>query len=333
MQLECTQQARAAVEQDRMVVTLTHDNATEIDMLKRQHKTALCDTQVKHVLCFEKQKLGMTGEMNQLSELLFGQNEMIDGCLDEMRDEHKAAQVALASANQLKIAATGKMEKVKWWKGKCDELKWLNNAYIRQSMKIEEMQLKINEYKALAENMTEVYEETILSMCPQHIEKKACMRNLTNKYGHQEWKPFVDKLIIELLCNHVPPTCIQLVMVTMSKGESITCVPIILLSQIVSHHALQSTVIFPGHNVICELPSLHHIRMCRIVLLRTTKTLAVFCLGKATKWKQLHTDDTGRHQKQLENVVINIIYEAGDLKSICLSGSIIAEDSTAEEQS
>jgi hypothetical protein len=96
---------------------------------------------------------------------------MIDGCLDEMRDERKAAQLALASANQLKIAATGKMEKVKWWKGKCDELKWLNNAYVRQSMKIEEMQLKINEYKALAENMTEDYEETILSMCPQHIEK------------------------------------------------------------------------------------------------------------------------------------------------------------------
>jgi hypothetical protein len=32
-------------------------------------------------------------------------------------------------------------------------------------------------------------------------------------------------------------------------------------------------------------------------------------------------------------VVINIINESGDFKSICLSGSIIAEDSTAEEQS
>jgi hypothetical protein len=145
LQLECTQQARAAVKQDKMVVTLTCDHATEIDMLKCQHKTALCDTQAKHVLRLEKQKLGMTGEMNQLRELLFGQNEMIDGCLDEMRDECKAAWLVLASANQLKIAATGKMEKVKWWKGKCDELKWLNYAYIRQSMKIEEMQLKINE--------------------------------------------------------------------------------------------------------------------------------------------------------------------------------------------
>jgi hypothetical protein len=73
--------------------------------------------------------------------------------------------------------------------------------------------------------------------------------------------------------------------------------------------------------------------MCRILLLRTTKTLAAFCLGKATPWKQLHTDETGRRQKQLVNIVINIVNECGDFKLICLSGSIIAEDSTAEEQS
>ena len=73
--------------------------------------------------------------------------------------------------------------------------------------------------------------------------------------------------------------------------------------------------------------------MCQILCLQTTKTLAAFRLGKATSWKQLNTDEMGRRQKQLVNVVINIINECGDLKSICLSGSIIAEDSTAEEQS
>jgi hypothetical protein len=72
---------------------------------------------------------------------------------------------------------------------------------------------------------------------------------------------------------------------------------------------------------------------CRTLLLRTTKTLAAYQLGKERSWKQLHTDETGRRQKQLVNVVINIINESGDFKSICLSGSIIAEDSTAEEQS
>jgi hypothetical protein len=66
--------------------------------------------------------------------------------------------------------------------------------------------------------MPKEYEETILSMCPRHIEK-ARVKNLTNNYGHQEWKPYVDKLIIELLCDRVPPTCIQLAMVSISKGE------------------------------------------------------------------------------------------------------------------
>jgi hypothetical protein len=37
--------------------------------------------------------------------------------------------------------------------------------------------------------------------------------------------------------------------------------------------------------------------------------------------------------KQLVNVVISIINEGGDFKSICLSGLIIAEDSIAKEQS
>ena len=69
------------------------------------------------------------------------------------------------------------------------------------------------------------------------------------------------------------------------------------------------------------------------VLLQTTKTLAAYCLGNATSWKQLHTDETGRRQKQLVNVVMNIINDSGNFQSICLSGSIIAEDSTAQEQS
>jgi hypothetical protein len=221
---------------------LTHGHASEIKRLKRQHKSALRDTQARHVLRFEKQKIEMTGEMNKLCELLFGQNEMIDGCLDEMRYERRAARLALTSANQLKIAAANKMEKIKWWKGKCDELKWLNNVYMKQSIKKEEMQLKIDEYKTLTKNMTKEYEETILSMCPQHIEK-ARVRNLTNKYGHQEWKPFVDKLIIELLCNRVPPTCIQLGMVTMSKGESITCMPI-MCCRILFHITLSNQQLY-----------------------------------------------------------------------------------------
>ena len=114
------------------------------------------------------------------------------------------------------------MDKIKWWKGKCDNLTRLKDAYVTQATKMGEMQQKVDEYERLSEDMTEDYEEMILSMCPQHIEK-ARVWNLTNKYGNQKWKPFVDQLIIEFLCERVPPTCIQLVMVSMSKGKSITC--------------------------------------------------------------------------------------------------------------
>jgi hypothetical protein len=51
-------------------------------------------------------------------------------------------------------------------------------------------------------------------------------------------------------------------------------------------------------------------------------------------WKQLHTDETGRCQTQPVTAVINNIDENdGVFTSICMSLSIIAEDSTADQQS
>jgi hypothetical protein len=112
---------------------------------------------------------------------------------------------------------------------------------MNQTKEMEEMQRKINEYEVLTEKMSEDYEATILSTCPRHIKKVRVM-NLTNKYGHQEWKPFVDKLIIELLCDCVPPTCTQLVMVAMSKGKSITCMHIHLTDIIYHYSTINSNI-------------------------------------------------------------------------------------------
>jgi hypothetical protein len=71
----------------------------------------------------------------------------------------------------------------------------------------------------------------------------------------------------------------------------------------------------------------------RTVVLRVTKTLAALRIGKSPTWKQLHTDETSRRQISLVNVVVGLLGSDGALRSICLSGSIIAEDSTAENQS
>ena len=102
---------------------------------------------------------------------------------------------------------------------------------------------------------------------------------------------------------------------------------------ITMHIISQSTFNWQLYFQVCELSSLSHIWRCCITLLWTTKTLAAYRPGNATSWKQLHTNKTGPRQKQLVNIVINIINEGGDFKSICLSGLIIAEDSTAKEQS
>ena len=64
-----------------------------------------------------------------------------------------------------------------------------------------------------------------------------------------------------------------------------------------------------------------------------TKTLAAYQLGHAKNWRQPHTDETSRRQVSIVNVVISIINNDNQLRTICMSGSIISKDDTADEQS
>jgi hypothetical protein len=71
----------------------------------------------------------------------------------------------------------------------------------------------------------------------------------------------------------------------------------------------------------------------RTVLLYCTKSLAAYRLGHARNWRQLHTDETLRRQVSIVNVVISVITSDNELRTICMSGSIISKDGTADEQS
>jgi hypothetical protein len=113
-----------------------------------------------------------------------------------------------------------RLEKVKLWKAKCIELSARENEYAVQSSKIDDMKLQMLEYELIIEEMTEDYEATIHSMYPRMIEKIK-VKNRTNNYGYQEWKPYIYKLIIEILGHCTPPTCIQSVMAAMSKGKCV----------------------------------------------------------------------------------------------------------------
>ena len=123
-QQDCQSKSMAALEADRSIIKMTRAHAHELSSLTSkhklalsdsqaklksqasQHKIALRDTQARHVLHFEKQKQSMTIEMNRLHELLYGQNQIFDGCLDEMKDERRAARQASDSAKQLKVIAS-----------------------------------------------------------------------------------------------------------------------------------------------------------------------------------------------------------------------------------
>ena len=105
LQQDCIQATEAAIEAERTVVAIKTDHAIAMKSLKTQHKYAIRDTQARHVLRFEKQKLSMTNEMNSLRDLIFGQNQMIDGCLLEMQDARGAVRLASGSAHQQKSIA------------------------------------------------------------------------------------------------------------------------------------------------------------------------------------------------------------------------------------
>ena len=64
-----------------------------------------------------------------------------------------------------------------------------------------------------------------------------------------------------------------------------------------------------------------------------TKSLAAYSLSNVKVWKQLHTDETERRRTSLVNVVMTLLDNNDNLKTTCLSGSIIAEDKSSEEQS
>ena len=131
--------------------------------------------------------------------------------------------------------------------------------------------------------------------------RKDGQRMQINMEVTKEWSPQNDKINMEMVANLTPPTCIQ------TNIFSMAC------------------VMNPSFDVVQELPFLKYIDGIRSVLLCTVKTLSAFQLG--------HTDETACHQISLINVIIFILNNDGNLKSICFSGFIIAKDGTAEEQS
>jgi len=119
----------------------------------------------------------------------------------------------------------------------------------------------------------------------------------------------VDKVIIEMLSNRTPPSCIQKNILVMAR------------------------VIFPKQDIVPELPSLRHIHSLSTSLLLVTKTLAAYQYASATtkEIRQVHADATSRRQEELLNFVV-AIEKDGVLKSLCMSSAIMARDKSSGSQ-
>ena len=59
--------------------------------------------------------------MNSLRELIYGQNDMIEGCVQEYRDERRKNQQAFKLVAAKEDLALNRLEKMKLWKNKCNE--------------------------------------------------------------------------------------------------------------------------------------------------------------------------------------------------------------------
>ena len=66
------------------------DQQSQLQMAKIQFKSTIRVQQRKHSVHIDKHK----DEMNSLREFIYGQNDMIKGCVEEYRDERRKKQAA-----------------------------------------------------------------------------------------------------------------------------------------------------------------------------------------------------------------------------------------------
>ena len=289
--------AMAAVEQYQK---LKRDYNAVLDDIKIKHRSSLRKQQILHAQVIERKNETVKKMLQDMEDT----REMLWETFNEINESKRAMRIASTSAEKV-AAYAGRV------KGKSSTLytKLKESSSLINTLKDEindeqrvilELRSKVNEYEAIIDSMEQEYEDTcndhrtkitsietyyeeiIRNQSPRHVMKR-WVKNKDRCGGTCEWLPHIDKLIIEMLANRTPPTCIQANIFAMSRAL----------------HSKQ--------DIVRELPSVQHIKNMRTVLSIITKTLAAYRLGHATNWKQLHTDETSRRQVSIVNVVISII--------------------------
>ena len=242
-----------------------------MDKLSIEYKANLKKRQLQH----SEALLKKTAKLKQLHSLV---NEMVT-LRNEMatkdKSNNKSVRIAARSKKAVQHLATIRHHRMIQLKSQCDELQ---EELVDKQHTTFDLEEKITHLEEVIDNVASTDEPF-----KPFIFKKQYTKYQNSNRGNMQWKPQVDKLCIEMLANRTPPTCIQANIVA------------------VAH------TICPNMKIVEELPSLKHIRHLGTVLSQLTRTLAAKRLGDAKEWKQLHTDETGRRQINITNVVVGIL--------------------------
>ncbi len=280
-----------------------------LEQLKRSHEDAMIDLTTTHrrrvSYIHSRHFSSLSAEKQKLRLRIVDARQLQNSLYDEVLDTRQQARDASKTARLSDSLSSQRLIRMKEWRSKCSQIADNQDELVDRLRDMEVMEEQLQEYS----NINATLQNTVEVMTPTMMIGKRWVKNQDKRGGHMEWTVEVDKLVMELLVNRVPPTSIQACILVMARSLS------------------------PGRDIVRELPCLKSIRNMRSTVLRVTKSLAAYVLGSADSWKQLHTDETSRRQISLVNVIIGLLGTDGKLKSICLSGSIIAEDSTAENQS
>ncbi len=85
------------------------DQQIQLQSVKIKYKSTIREQQRRHAVQLDKQK----DEMNYLRELIYSQNKMIDGCIEENRDKRRKSRQVLKLVEAKEDVALSRLEKMK----------------------------------------------------------------------------------------------------------------------------------------------------------------------------------------------------------------------------
>jgi hypothetical protein len=105
---------------------------------------------------------------------------------------------------------------MKEWRSKCSQIADNQDELVDRLRDMEVMEEQLQEYS----NINATLQNTVEVMTPTMMIGKRWVKNQDKRGGHMEWTVEVDKLVMELLVNRVPPTSIQACILVMARSLS-----------------------------------------------------------------------------------------------------------------